>query len=107
MFVPAGLKSRKLRNNFGPQVEKLCEGPRLLGSGLCPLDGLLFLHFVEGLFSRVREPECTCKFGRCADGRLASGSATHAGQVLSEVPDKEGYMVLQVGGICKDKIISS
>jgi len=83
----------------GPQVEKLCEGPHLPGSGLCPVAGLLFLHFIEGLFSRVREPACTSELGRYAGGSLTSGSATHAGQVLSEVPDK--------GGRCRDNIISS
>ena len=62
---------------------------------------------VEGLFSRVREPVCTSELGRYAGGSLASGSATHAGQVLSEVPDKEGYLVLQVVGRCRFKIISS
>jgi hypothetical protein len=50
----------------GPQVEKLCEGPHLPGSGLCPVAGLLFLHFVEGLFSPVRKPACTIELGRYA-----------------------------------------
>lgn len=58
---------------------------------------LLFLHFVDGLFSRARERACTSELGRYAGGSLASGNATHAGQVLSGQSDKEGYLVLQVG----------
>jgi hypothetical protein len=34
---------------------------------------------------------CTSELDRNAGGILAAGRATHAGQVLDEVPDKEGH----------------
>ena len=39
----------------------------------------------------MRKLACTTELGSYAGGSLASGSATHVGQVLSEVPDKERY----------------
>jgi hypothetical protein len=37
----------------------------------------------------VRKLACTTNLGSYAGSSLASGSATHVGQILSEVPDKD------------------
>jgi hypothetical protein len=60
--------------------------------------GLLFLLLVEGQFSREREPACTSELESHAGRSLASGRATHFGQILSEVPEKAAYLVLKIGG---------
>jgi cell division ATPase FtsA len=39
----------------------------------------------------VRKLACTTKLGSYTGGSLASGSVTHVGEVLPEVPDKERH----------------
>ena len=50
-----------------------------------------YLHLVSDIFSPVLRLACTSELERNAGGILAAGRATHAGQVLEEVPDKEGH----------------
>jgi hypothetical protein len=47
----------------------------------------------------VRELTCIIEHKRCAGSSIATGMVTHVGQFLSEVPDKEGTLGIQVGGL--------
>lgn len=65
--------------------------------GLLPGTGSVKLprwyrHLVAGLFNPVRVATGTSEPESHAGGGLAAGTATHAGQVLSEMPDRETYL---------------
>lgn len=47
---------------------------------------------VAGLFSRKRGPPCTNELESHVGSSLAAGTATHAGQVSSEMPNTETYL---------------
>jgi hypothetical protein len=51
---------------------------------------------IQGVFSQVKELACTSGFESFATIGPTTGRATHAGQVLSKVMDKE--IPWQVGG---------
>jgi hypothetical protein len=53
-----------------------------------------YLHLSEGICNRVKEFACTSGRENYAVSSVAAGKATYAGQVLSEVPDKERYLGL-------------
>lgn len=48
-----------------------------------------YLHLVEGTVRSVRKFMCTSWFDSYASSSLAAGRVTHAGQILSEMLDKE------------------
>jgi hypothetical protein len=74
-----------------------CDVYTMWHRGLLPGTGSVKLprwyrHLVAGLFNPVRVATGTSEPESHAGGGLAAGTATHAGQVLSEMPDRETYL---------------